>query len=96
MYDLFTMYVLYQLFWLVLRRNIVKVIWRFYSFIAGGRPQVPLRPLFHARAGTRVETPKFRMHCHTSKSPGILNVNERSTFVLPIFTFMSMGSVNVL
>jgi hypothetical protein len=32
----------------------------FYSFIGGGRPQVPLRALFQARAGTWVEPPTFR------------------------------------
>jgi hypothetical protein len=30
------------------------------AFIGGGRPQVPLRALFQARAGTRVEPPTFR------------------------------------
>jgi hypothetical protein len=32
----------------------------FSSFIGGGRPQVPLRALFQARAGTWVEPPTFR------------------------------------
>jgi hypothetical protein len=36
-------------------------IFRFFpSFIGGGRPQVPLRALFQARAGTWVEPPTFR------------------------------------
>jgi hypothetical protein len=30
------------------------------ALIGGGRPQVPLRTLFQARAGTLVETPTFR------------------------------------
>jgi hypothetical protein len=32
----------------------------FSSFIGGGRPQVSLRALFQARAGTWVEPPTFR------------------------------------
>jgi hypothetical protein len=32
----------------------------FSSFIGGGKPQVPLRALFLARAGTWVKTPTFR------------------------------------
>ena len=40
--------------WALLRINDVKVIWRLSSFNGGGRPQVPLRALFQARACTRV------------------------------------------
>jgi hypothetical protein len=32
----------------------------FPALIGGGRPQVPLRALFQARAGTWVEPPTFR------------------------------------
>jgi hypothetical protein len=32
----------------------------FPAYIGGGRPQVPLRALFHSRGGNRVEPPTFR------------------------------------
>ena len=40
--------------------NTAKVIWRFSSFTGGGRPRMPLRALFQARAGTRKKQLTFR------------------------------------
>jgi hypothetical protein len=37
-----------------------EIFRRFFpALLVGGRPQVPLRPLFQARAGTLVEPPTF-------------------------------------
>ena len=52
--------------WTLRRTNTANVIWRLSFFTGGGRPQVTLRALFQARAGTRVELP----HMKESKVPG--------------------------
>jgi hypothetical protein len=52
----------------------------FSSFIGGGRPQVPLRALFQARAGTWVEPPTFRKPAGWLPHMKDFNLSEGRTY----------------
>ena len=49
--DMVLWFYLFSFGWVLRRTNTVMIIWRLSSFTGGGRPHVPLRPLFQARAG---------------------------------------------